>query len=60
MQLNSKEANKFSRCISTGTVSNIENVFYIVTDVAPNTSCFRLVSYQRKHTEKIDELCEVR
>lgn len=30
-------------------VSNTENVFYIVTD----TSCFRLVSYQRKPTAEI-------
>jgi len=29
-------------------VSNTENVFYIITDVTPNTSDFRLVSYQSK------------
>lgn len=51
-----KEANKFLKDIKNGMVSNTENVFSIVTD----TSCFRLVSYQRKHTAKIDRLSEDR
>lgn len=46
IQLCREEESKFLRCINNGIVSNIENVFYIVTEVAPNTSCFRLVSYQ--------------
>lgn len=45
--------------INDATLSNIENVFYIDTD-APNASCFRLVSYQRKHSAKIDRLSEDR
>lgn len=60
VQLCWKAANKFLRGINNGMLSNTENVFYIVTDVAPNTSCFRLVSYQRKHTAKIDRLSEDR
>lgn len=47
------------KCINDATLSNIENVFYIDTD-APNASCFRLVSYQRKHSAKIDRLSEDR
>lgn len=47
------------KCINDATLSNIENVFYIDTD-APNVSCFRLVSYQRKHSAKIDRLSEDR
>lgn len=57
--MNSKEANKFLKCINDATLRNIENVSYIDTD-APNVFCFWLVSYHRKHSAKIDRLSEDR
>lgn len=44
-----KEANRLLKYMKNRIVNNTENVFFIVTDI----SCFRLVSYQRKHTGKI-------
>lgn len=56
VQLFWKEVNKFLKYIKNWIVSNTENVFHIITD----TSYLRLVSYQRKHTAKIDRLSEDR